>query len=88
MSDNDKNLKAMWNNAENIMGSSDYESSTIEKFISKRSNSTAQKVKNMIFLDLALKSLILLILGIDIFLFFGTSNVIAVCVTALFCWCR
>ena len=49
---NDKNFKAMWNNAENFMGSKGFESAAIEQFISKRSNSTAQKVKNMIFLDI------------------------------------
>lgn len=79
----DKNLKDMWNKAESHMGGSDYESLSIEKFISKRSNSTAQKVKNTIFLDIGLKILVLVILGIDIFLYLGTPNVIAVCITAI-----
>ena len=73
----------MWNKAENLLSTSEYERSTIEKFISKRSNSTAQKIKNLIFLDIGLKFLILIFLGIDLFLFMGTLNVIAVCVTAV-----
>ncbi len=73
----------MWTKAENLLGASEYESSAIEKFISKRSNSTAQKMKNMIFLDLGLKALIFFVLGIDIFLFWGTANVVAVCVSGI-----
>ena len=83
MINNDKYLKDMWNKAENLLSTSDYESSSIEKFISKRSNSTAQKVKNLIFLDIAVKFASLLVLGIDIFLFIRTFNVIAVCITAI-----
>ena len=83
MNDNDKYLKDMWNKAENAMGSSEYGRETIERFISKRSDSTAQKVKNMIFIDLAVKFVVLAILGIDIFLYLGTSNVIAVCITSV-----
>lgn len=83
MNKNDEKLKAMWNKAENLLGNSDYESSTIERFMSKRSNSTAQKVKNMIFFDIAIKSVVLLVLVIDIFLYLGTMNVITVCVTSI-----
>ena len=80
---NDKNLKDMWNKAESLIGSEDYDSNTIERFISKRSNSTAAYIKKMIFLDIALKSLGVIILGIDIFLYYGTMNVISVCVTGI-----
>ena len=83
MSDNDKNLKDMWNKAENFMGTSDYGSETIERFISKRSNSTAQYVKKMMFIDIAVKSLVVVVLAIDIFLYFKTMNVLAVCITAI-----
>lgn len=65
------------------MSSSEYGRETIERFISKRSNSTTQKVKNLIYLDIAVKFMILIILGIDIFLFWGTLNVIVVCATAV-----
>jgi len=83
MKNNDKYLKDMWNKAESLMGSEDYGSNTIERFISKRSTSTAAYIKKMIFLDIALKSLTVIILGIDIFLYYGTMNVISVCVTGI-----
>ncbi len=83
MIENDKYIKDMWNKAENLLGRSEYESSTIERFISKRSNSTAQKIKNMIYVDIMVKSVVLLVLIIDIFLYMGTVNVIAVCITSL-----
>jgi hypothetical protein len=37
----------------------------------------------MIFLDIAVKSVVLLVLVIDIFLYLGTTNVIAICVTSI-----
>jgi len=75
---NDKKLKAMWNKTENLMGASDYESAVIEQFISGRSNDTAQKIKNMIIFDIALKLLVLAALAIDFMLYFGTINVMVV----------
>ncbi|MDX1284296.1 MAG: hypothetical protein R3182_04770 [Draconibacterium sp.] len=83
MMENDKYLKDMWNKAENLLGSSEYERSTIERFISKRSNSTAEKIKKMIYMDIFLKSVFLLVLIVDIFLYTGTANVIAVCITSI-----
>ena len=75
---NDEKLKAMWNKTENLMGASDYESAVIEQFISGRSNDTAQKIKNMIIFDIALKLLVLAALAIDFMLYFGTNNVMVV----------
>jgi hypothetical protein len=83
MSNNDRYLKDMWNKAENLLGSSEYERSTIERFISKRSNSTAERIKKMIYVDIVVKSVVLLVLIIDMFLYLGTINVIAVCVTSM-----
>jgi len=83
MSNNDKHLKDMWSKAESFLKNEDYESNTIEQFISKRSNSTADYIKKMIFLDIALKSLGVILLGIDIFLYSGTMNVTSVCVTGI-----
>ena len=79
MKGNDKYLKDMWNKAENLLGSSEYERSTIERFISKRSNSTADKIKKMIYVDIVVKSVFMLVILIDIFVYLGTANVIAVC---------
>ncbi len=83
MIDNDKNLKDMWSKAENFMGASDYGSETIERFISKRSTSTAEYIKKMIFIDIAVKSIVVVVLAIDIFLYFKTMNVLAVCITSI-----
>jgi len=83
MNDNDKKLKDMWNKAENFVGASHYENDAIEHFISSHSTSTAQKIKNMIFLDIAVKMLVTVLLGIDLFLYFGTMNVATVCITGI-----
>ena len=80
---NDEKLKAMWNKTENVMGASDYESSTIGEFLSRKSNDTAQKIKNMIIFDIALKSFLVIIFGIDIVLYFGVNNIIAVCIAGI-----
>ncbi|WP_297100937.1 hypothetical protein [uncultured Draconibacterium sp.] len=75
---NDKKLKDMWNKAETLMGASDYESLSIEQFISGRSNDTTQKIRNMIIFDLVLKALALCVLAIDFALYFGNTNIMVV----------
>jgi len=77
---NDEKLKAMWSKAEKLSGASDYESPSIEQFISGRSNDTAQKIKNMIIFDIALKALVLASFVVDFILFFGTTNVMVITV--------
>ena len=76
---NDEKLKAMWNKTENVMRTSGYKSSSIREFLSRKSNDTAQKIKNMIIFDIALKTFLVVIFGIDIVLYFGVNNIIAVC---------
>src|SRR6056297_153687 len=83
MNDNDKNLKDMWNKAENLMGASDYESAAIKQFISGRSNDTAQKIRNIIIFDIALKLLVLVVLAVDFVLYYGTTNVMTVTVAGI-----
>ena len=73
----------MWNKAENLMGTSEYESSSIEQFISGRSNDTTQKIRNMIIFDLVLKALALCVLAIDFVLYFGTTNVMSVTIAGI-----
>lgn len=80
---NDKKLKDMWNKAETLMEASAYESSSIEQFISGRSNDTTQKIRNMIIFDLVLKALALCALAIDFVLYFGTTNVMSVTVAGV-----
>jgi len=80
---NDKKLKDMWNKAETLMEASAYASSSIEQFISGRSNDTTQKIRNMIIFDLVLKALALCALAIDFVLYFGTANIMAVTVAGV-----
>lgn len=75
---NDEKLKAMWNKAEKMMGTSDYNGPSIEQFISGRSSDTAQKIRNIIIFDIALKAFVLALLIIDFVLFLGTYNVMVV----------
>ncbi len=78
---NNKNhkLKAMWSKTENLIGSSKYDSSKIESFLSGRSHSTGQYVRKMIYTDLVMKSLVIIVLLVDSILYAGTNNVVAVC---------
>lgn len=80
---NDKKLKAMWSKTENLIGSSEYGSSNIEQFLSGRSHSTAQMIKKMIYMDIVLKTVVAIVLLVDIFLYAGTENVIAVCISGV-----
>ncbi|MCE4567080.1 hypothetical protein INQ51_22350 [Maribellus sp. CM-23] len=77
---NDEKLKAMWSKAEKLAGTSDYKSPAIEQFISGRSNDAASKIRNMIILDIALKTLVLAVLIVDFVLFWGTFHVMVVTV--------
>ncbi|MDX8341383.1 hypothetical protein SLH46_19445 [Draconibacterium sp. IB214405] len=81
---NDKKLKDMWNKTETLMEASDYKSSSIEQFISGRSNDTTQKIKNMIVFDMVLKALAILLLAIDFALYFSTTNVMLVTAAGIF----
>jgi len=80
---NEEKLKGMWNKASGQGGASEYKSSTIEKFISGRSGDTAQKIRNMIIFDLALKAFVMVVLLVDFVLFFGTYNVMLVTIAGV-----
>lgn len=69
----------MWSNAENIAGSLGYDISNIEQLLSGKSKSTAHGIRKMLYMDFALKAIVMIVLGIDIFLYLGTVNVIFVC---------
>jgi len=79
----DKILKDIWNK-EKITGAAGYESETIERFISGRSSSVADKVRKMIHMDIALKFLFSLIFFIDAILYFNIQTVVSyVCLTGI-----
>lgn len=73
----DKNLKDMWNKAENLLGGPDYQSPTIERFISGRSNSIADKVRKTIQIDIALKLLFAALLLVDAVLYIKIQPTVA-----------
>lgn len=75
---NDKNLKDMWNNVEYPLGASGYDSSTIERFLSSRSNSIAEKFRKMMKLDIGLKILIAFFLVLDVILYFNVQSIVAI----------
>ncbi|HYQ58034.1 MAG TPA: hypothetical protein VEP89_11895 [Draconibacterium sp.] len=77
---NEEKLKTMWNKAENLIGGSEYNSSNIEHFLTGRSHSTAQMIKNMIYMDLIIKGVVIIALLIDSILYSGTGNVMAACI--------
>lgn len=81
---NDKKLKDMWNKAENFHGASGYEKEKIERFITGRSGSVADKIRKMLQFDIAIKSLVALVLVIDFSIYFAIQfNVVLTCVAAL-----
>ncbi len=77
MSDNDKNLKDMWNKAESLMRSSDYERDTIGRFISGRSTLVTDKIRKMIQMDIVLKILFATVLLIDGVLYFNIQPAVS-----------
>ncbi|NQU51683.1 MAG: hypothetical protein HQ522_04000 [Bacteroidetes bacterium] len=79
----DKNLKDIWNKTENVMEASSYESETIERFTSSRSSSVSDKVKKMLQLDIGLKLLVAIVLGIDAIFYFKTPTVFAICLIGI-----
>jgi len=66
---NDKKLKDMWNKAENFHAASGYGKENIERFISGRSGSVADKIRKMLQFDIGLKILVAIILAIDVFIY-------------------
>lgn len=68
----------MWQNTEHLGDSSDYDSRTIKKFISNRSTSVAEKIRKLIQMDIVLKSIVGLILALDVILFYNDQYTVSV----------
>jgi hypothetical protein len=79
----DEILKNMWNKTENVLGASNYESNTIERFTAGRSDSVAQKIRTMLHFDIALKALVSLMLALDVTLYFNTNLVLIIGITGI-----
>ncbi len=74
----------MWNSVEYFLGASEYQSTTIERFISGRSNSIANKFTTMMRKDIITKMVIMALLIFDVFLFMEVQSTIAmICGVAL-----
>ncbi len=67
----------MWNKAESLMGSSDYERDTIGRFISGRSTLVTDKIRKMIQMDIVLKILFATVLLIDGVLYFNIQPAVS-----------
>jgi len=80
---NEEKLKAMWNKTESLGSESAYNSQLIQTYLSGRSSDTSQKIRNMIRFDIVLKALLVLVLGVDIYLFAGTTNIVMVSFLAI-----
>lgn len=81
----DKNLKDLWNSADEFAGASGYEDTSIQKFISSRSSSIVEKIRKLLHMDIGIKLIVSLILLIDAFSFFNTQPVVSyVCFALLF----
>ncbi|MCG6187464.1 hypothetical protein [Maribellus maritimus] len=80
---NEKKLKEMWNKTENLFEISGYGSSDIEQFLSGRSKSTARGVRKIIIMDLIVKALVVVTLGVDFILYYDTTNVTFVCIAGI-----
>ena len=79
----DEILKNMWNKTENVIGTSNYESNKIERFTASRSDSVAQKIKTMLQFDVALKTIVGLMLAVDALLYVNTSMVLIICIIGI-----
>lgn len=73
---NDNKLKDIWSKVENFRDTPGYESETIERFLTCRSNSIAEKITRMLQFDLAVKLLAAIVFTIDAVLYFNVQPVV------------
>lgn len=74
---NDKKLKDMWTQAQNYLGNPGYERTAIEKFISNSSSSVTDKILKILKHDIITKLVIMLILVVDIVLYYQVQTAVA-----------
>ena len=80
---NDKNLKDIWKTTEVNAKPEGYESSTIERFVKGRSGSVADQIRKMLQFDVALKTLAVILLIIDITLYLNTEMVVIISICGI-----
>ena len=73
----EKNIKDMWQKAEFILGTSKYDLSNIESFISSSSKQVSAQIEKLFQLDIVYKLIILLALIFDVILYYNVQRKIA-----------
>ncbi|HAQ18962.1 MAG TPA: hypothetical protein DCR40_06975 [Prolixibacteraceae bacterium] len=73
---NDNKLKDIWSKAENFRDTPGYESDTIERFLTSRSNSIAEKITRMLQFDIAIKLLAAIVFTINAILYFNIQSIV------------
>jgi hypothetical protein len=80
---NEDEIKKIWKQVGEKMNSQNYGTATIEQFINSRSHSIEDKISRLLQFDIVIKSIIGLSLIVNIFLYFNTYQVLAICVIVL-----
>ncbi len=77
---NDKKLKDMWKNADNLMDIYEYNEATIGRFLPSRTDSIAHKIRRMFQNDLVFKTISVSFLLVDIILYANVqTNIAMIC---------
>jgi hypothetical protein len=80
---NENELKQVWRKAGKEMSSQAYSSATLEQFINNRSSSIGAKVKQLLQIDVFIKSALLVSLLVNVYLYFDTPAILSVCLAAI-----
>lgn len=80
---NEEELKQVWRKAGKEMVSQAYSSATLEQFINSRSTSIEAKVKQLLQIDIVFKSVLLVSLLVNVYLYFNTPTILSVCLAAI-----
>lgn len=75
----DKKLKDMWTNLNELLETPFYGSQNIESFINRRSSSISSKVKNTLLINLIIKAITIIALIINILFYYPNTYVIFLC---------
>jgi hypothetical protein len=80
---NENELKQVWRKAGKEMNSQAYSSATIEQFMNSRSTSIGAKVKQLLQIDVFIKSALLVSLLVNAYLYSDTPAILSVCLAAI-----
>jgi hypothetical protein len=80
---NENELKQVWRKVGKEMNSQVYSSATLEQFINSRSTSIGAKVKQLLQIDIFIKSALFVSLLFNVYLYFDTPTILSVCLVAI-----